>query len=228
MITKIFPKPWRRTGAVLLAASLTWLSGCAVGGAYNRHATMAAFVPSNVVGDDRLPDDVRRVVILPMHGQDIAPAETTLALDAVFATALQQQQRFEVVVVTRVECLRRFRSESFSSTALLPQTFLEQVAIQWAADAVLFVDLTAFEPNRPLVLGIRSKLARVDDARVIWAFDTVFSAADPAVALGARRHADRGNQLKGPADLEAGIMLSPSRFGAYVAETTFETLPARR
>jgi hypothetical protein len=216
-----------RATAWPLAIACLWLGGCAAGGSFERHAPLAEFVPSNVVADDRLPAEVRRVLVLPLHGGDAAPATTARSLDGVFATALQQQQRFEVVTLSREECLRRFRVESFASTGLLPRDLLAIAAEQWGADAVLFVDLTAFEPNRPLVLGVRAKLALVETGRLLWAFDTVFSSADPAVALGARRHAARDRRGSGPADLDAGVLLSPSRFGGYVAETTFATLPVR-
>ncbi len=220
-------RPARAAASLVLAGASLWLGGCASAGSFERHAPVASFVPSNVVADDRLPGEVRRVLVLPLHGGEVAPTTTARSLDGVFAAALQQQQRFEVVTLSREECLRRFRVESFASTGLLPRDLLAVAAENWGADAVLFVELTAFEPNRPLVLGVRSKLALVETGRLLWAFDTVFSSADPSVALGARRHAARGRRGSGPADLDAGVLLSPSRFGGYVAETTFATLPVR-
>lgn len=220
--------PFSRLAALVpLAVTSLWLGGCAAGGSLGRTAPLAAFVPTNVVADDRLPAEVRRVLVLPLHGGEVVPSTTARSLEGVFAAALQQQQRFEVVTLSREECLRRFRRESFASTGLLPRDLLAAAASQWGADAVLFVDLTAFEPNRPLVLGVRAKLALVETGRLLWAFDTVFSAADPSVALGARRLAARDRRGSGPADLDAGVLLSPSRFGGYVAETTFATLPVR-
>jgi len=40
--------------------------------------------------------------------------------------------------------------------------------------AVLFVDLTVYRAYRPLALGLRGKLARLDEPRVIWTFDNVY------------------------------------------------------
>ncbi len=222
--------PWSKSpamAAVSFAAALFLSGGCAAPGAFRHAGHGAPFVPSNIVGDDRLPDEIRRVVLLPMHGRGVAPSDTVRELDAVFATALQREQRFEVVVLSREQCLRRFRAESFASTEYLPRNLMDVLRDEWGADAVMFVDLTAFEPNRPLVLGVRAKLAKVDDMRMVWAFDTIYSAADPAIAAGARRHAADTRRGGGPVNLDAGVLLSPSRFGGYVAETTFATLPAR-
>jgi len=212
---------------VVFAAALFLSGGCASQGSSPASGPGTSLVPTNQVGDDRLPDEIRRVVLLPLHGGRAAPSDTVRELDAVFATALQRQQRFEVVVLSREECLRRFRAESFASTEYLPRNMMAVLRDEWGADAVMFVDVTAFEPNRPLVLGIRAKLAQVEDMRMVWALDTIFSAADPAVAAGARRHAANSRRGGGPVNLDAGILLSPSRFGGYAAETAFATLPAR-
>lgn len=217
----------RRAWQIGLLSLSVVLAGCTSVGRAPRSGSGAPFVPKNVVGDERLPGNLRRVVLLPLYGGTVAPGETTGDLDAVFATALQQQGRFEVVALTRDECLRRFRSEAFASTGELPRDLFTILRSEWGADAVIFVDVTAFEANRPLVLGVRAKLARLDDARLVWSFDTVFSAADPAVVAGAKHHASgarRGDRAVHP---EAAIFQSPSRFGAYVATTSFATLPIR-
>jgi len=49
-----------------------------------------------------------------------------------------------------------------------------------AVDAVLFVDVTAFRAYAPLVLGLRGKLATIEGTRLVWTFDNVFSADEPA------------------------------------------------
>jgi hypothetical protein len=218
--------PSRRVG-LSLGALVLLLAGCAGPGGLPRSRGVEPFVPTNVTGEAVMPADVRRVVLLPLHGGDVAPGEMTVELDRAFATALQQQARFEVIALTREECLRRFRAESLSAVDALPRDLFTVLRDVWGADAVLFVDLTAFEPNRPLVLGVRAKLARLDDARLVWALDTVYSAAEPAVAEGARRHAMAGRRGSTPVNLDAGILQSPSRFAAYVATTSFSTLPPR-
>lgn len=212
---------------IAMCAAAVVLAGCAHGGGSAHGRGVEAFVPANVTGDPVLPSDLRRVILLPVYGGSIVPREMAASLDGAFATALQQQGRFEVVAVSREECLRRFRVEAIAAAEPLPRDLFETIRQVWGADGVLFVDLTAFEPNRPLVLGVRAKLARIDNARLVWAIDTVYSAANPAVAEGARRHATAGRRGSNPVNLDVGVLQSPSRFAGYAATTSFSTLPTR-
>jgi hypothetical protein len=183
------------------------------------------FSPVNFAGDPSLPSGLRRVVLLPVCGGAVAAPESSSQLDAVFATELQRQNRFEVVVLSRAECRRRFGAGEFSSAAALPRDLLPTLRREFAADAVLWVDLTAFRPYGPIALGVRAKLATLEEPRVLWTFDTVFSADDPAVANSARRHFIAQTHTDVPADLTRTALQSPTRFGTYVAAAMFATLP---
>lgn len=183
------------------------------------------FIPINHAGDPSLPSDLRRVVLLPIYGGQVAAVETSSVLDAVFATELQKQNRFEVVVLSRAECQRRFGASEFSSVSVVPHDFLPRIRRDFAADAVLWIDLTSYRPYSPLALGVRAKLVSVDDPRMIWTFDNIFSADNPAVANSARQHFVRQSNSDAPADLTREALQSPSRFATYVAAATFATLP---
>ncbi|MBC7368208.1 MAG: hypothetical protein H7343_15580 [Undibacterium sp.] len=183
------------------------------------------FTPVNHAGDLSLPPAVRRVVLLPVYGGPLADGETAASLDTVFATELQRQNRFEVVVLDRAECRRRFGADEFSSSAALPRDFLPKLRREFAADAVLWVDLTAYRAYRPLALGVRAKLATLKETRLVWTFDTVFSSDDPAVANAARHHFMDQTHATVPADLTPAVLQSPTRFATYVAAATFATLP---
>ncbi len=214
--------------AVLALAALLSLAGCVAPPLHDSARRGPFFTPANHAGEAQLPANLRRVVLLPVAGGSAADRESAAALDAIFIAELQKQNRFEVVSLTREDCLRRFRAEEFLSTAALPPDFLAMLKREHAADAVMFVDVTAYKPYRPLVLGVRAKLALLDpesDVRLAWTFDNVFAAAEPAVANSARHHfldSDRGGI---PADLTPGVLQSPSRFASYVAAATFATLP---
>lgn len=182
------------------------------------------FSPQNHVGEPTL-GGIRRVVLLPLATAQSALNDSAAELDPVLLTALQQQQRFEIVVLSRDECRRRFRTESLVSSSALPHDLLAILRRDFAADAVLFVDLTVFQAYRPLEIGLRAKLASMDGMRLLWSFDQVFSTTDPAVANSARNHylgADRGEM---PADLTPAVLQSPSKFAGYAAAAMFQTLP---
>jgi hypothetical protein len=185
------------------------------------------FTPHNYIGEDRLPAEVHRVLLLPVHAGDFAPPEEAEAMDTVFATALERQMRFEVVTLSRTECQASYGTPDISSAAALPHDFLQDLGRKYGADAVMFVDLTAYQPYRPIVLGIRAKLSLVSDHRLVWTFDEVFSASNPAIDNAVRRfYVDSGGGPM-PLDMTTAALQSPTRFGAYAADAAFKTLPAR-
>ncbi|HND61718.1 MAG TPA: hypothetical protein PLB90_09595 [Opitutaceae bacterium] len=183
------------------------------------------FTPTNHVGDPALPPTMRRVVLLPLAGGSVAPAESLAALDPVMAAALLHQHRFEVVALTRDDCRRLLGSEELSSVAVLPANLMANLRREYAADGVMFVDVTSFSAYRPIAIGLRAKLATTQDVRLVWTFDTVFSSADPAVANSARHAALETSRKDVPADLTPAVLLSPGKFAGYAAEAMFQTLP---
>lgn len=206
----------------LLAVALA--AGCGTP-AFNDPARIGPFhTPANHFGEPSL-GGLRRVVLLPVCGGTLAPQETVAGFDQVFSAALQRQNRFEIVALSREECLRKFRAAEFSSVAALPRDFLAALKREFAADAVLFVDITVFRAYRPLALGLRGKLATIDGSRLVWTFDDVFAADQPSVANSARRHALVGDRGDVPADLSPAVLQSPARFADYAATAMFTTLP---
>ncbi|HEX2861199.1 MAG TPA: hypothetical protein VHN79_06150 [Lacunisphaera sp.] len=184
------------------------------------------FTPVNHRGVAILPAETQRVAVLPVHGGSVADPESAQALDAVLLKALQQQQRFEVVALSREECHQLFGATDFASVAALPHGFLDKIAKRYAVDAVLFIDVTVYHAYRPLSLGFRTKLASVYDMQLIWAFDEVFSADDATMRNSVRRFYRRGDR-SAPSDPLPSALQSPGRFGAVAADLMFRTLPPR-
>jgi hypothetical protein len=216
-----------RVTLVVLAFAL--FSGCASSHGWIGRAGAEAsqyFVPVNFRADARLPASLQRVAVLPIHGGALASVESAQAMDAVLLKALQQQQRFEVVVLSREECHQLFGAGDFSSVAALPHGFLDKIATRYAVDAVLFTDLTVYQAYRPLSLGFRAKLATVRDMQLVWAFDEVFSADDQAMRNSVRRFYQSGDR-PAPSNPVPAVLQSPVRFGAVAADLMFSTLPPR-
>ncbi len=218
---------------LLLAALALGQSGCAQL-PIKRDGAKAGpfFTPANVTSSaPRLPASIRRVLLLPVSADGLAIHEDNLnRIDAAFLTELNQAARFEVVTITRDELARVTGTRQLNSTSPLPPGFIDRlfnIYNQYAADAVLFVDLTAYSPYPPLSLGVRARLAPIRESEILWAADVNFSAADPAVANSARRHALNLAKSSGPADLSHTILQNPTRFAAYAAAATFDTLPPR-
>jgi hypothetical protein len=176
-------------------------------------------------GDAKLPSGLQRVILLPLAGGSVASPESVSALDPVLIAALQLQNRFEVVPLTREECRRYFQNDEISSVSAIPSNLMSVLKREYAADAVLFVDLTVYRAYHPLAIGLRAKLAMLDGAHLAWTFDTVFSADDPAVAENAIRFLKSRDPGGLPADLIAVDLESPLRFGTYASNAMFATLP---
>jgi hypothetical protein len=218
----------RLSRLVLLLATFAFAAGCSTKPSIVDSARRGPmFTPRNTTGDKRLPKTLHRVVLLPVHGGEFTPREISEALDRVFSTALEKQMRFEVVTLTRDECQMSFGVPDIASVAALPHDFLSVIGDKFDAQGVIFVDITAYQGYRPMLLGLRAKLASVADRRLVWSFDEEFSVLDPSVANGAR-HFYLGNEDSSvPYDPTEGILQSPTRFAAYAADAMFKTLPPR-
>lgn len=213
----------------LIVACLITLGGCkTVESAFDPARVGPRHAADNHAGIPQLPETIRRVLLLPLSGGTVATEETTASFDAIFSSALQRENRFEVVALTRAECLGALGAAEFRSTSALPHGFLAKVRERYAADAVMFVDLTVLRSYRPLSMGIRAKLATTaDEVALVWTFDNVFSADEPEVVNSARRHYLKSQDGMVPVDRSDAVLQSPSRYATYVAEATFATLPHR-
>ncbi len=209
----------------LLALAALALAGCMTPSIDDPARTGPYFTPTNHAGEPQLPANFRRVVFLPLAGGTAASVDSTAALDPVFLAELQKQNRFEIVRLTREDCARMFHTEELSSTAALPADFVEVLRQHYAADGVLFIDVTVYKPYRPIALGVRAKLATLDGVRLVWTFDNLFSIADPAVSNSARHHFLDSDRRGLPGDSTQAVLESPARFASYVAAEMFATLP---
>jgi len=188
------------------------------------------YTPVNVKGIAKIPADVRRVIVLPVAGGPALTEDTLLKLDAICQGELNRTARFEVVPLSRNALAEITGVRQISSVDKLPAVLIDKlfnIYNSYGADAVLFVDVTTYTAYPPLVLGLRTKLARVTDGEIIWAADNVFAAAEPAVANSARHHALALGSDRGQVNLSHTILQNPQRFAGYVAAATFLTLPPR-
>ena len=185
------------------------------------------YTPANVTRADRLPAELRRVLVLPCAaGPDIAE-DTLKRIDEALFLELNRAGRFETTQVARAELRQLFGAPSFLSTTSLPAGFVARLAQRFGVEGILFTDITHFHAYPPLAVGLRSKLARVVDGQILWAADNLFSASEPAVANAARRHALTLGTDRSPGDLSHTILQHPTRFVGYAAAQTFATLPPR-
>jgi hypothetical protein len=185
------------------------------------------FVPTNASNRGPLPVELRRILLLPATGTGDMTEDSLGRVDEAVLNELTRTGKFETVTISRGELQQMFGKLGISSVEALPPDFFEKLGKAYAADGVLFTDVTNFSAYPPLVIGLRMKLARISDHVIWWAADNIFSAADPAVSNAARRHALKLGSDRGPGDLSHTILQNPSRFAGYAVADTLTTLPAR-
>ncbi|HNX04968.1 MAG TPA: hypothetical protein PKI32_05675 [Opitutales bacterium] len=216
-----------KTFALLALAIL--VSGCTTQkkNSVPREAYQSKYTPRNVAGLPKIPATVRRVVVLPIYWDRDADSDFVADLDVIFQLALQRTNAFEIVPVPRAQMYKFFHAYQLSSVQVLPDDLMQVLKTQYAADAVLFLDLTVNRPYRPISIGIRARLVEIDGKSMIWAVDSIFDSADPAVARAALDFSNRSTFNRYPVDSTGGILMSPRAFAGFAADTLFGTLPPR-
>jgi hypothetical protein len=208
------------------AAAALALSGCSAVMGKSAHLTKPSpFVPANHIGETSLPQRLHRLVLMPVAGGSAATPESSAAMDPVVISCLQRQNRFEVIQLTRDECRAHFQVEELSSVMPLPSNFMEVLRRDYEADGVIFVDVTVYQAYQPLEIGLRAKLAMIDDSHLVWTFDNLFSTEDPSVAASATKYLQNREPVMLPSDLSPVVLESPSQFAGYVVSAMFATLP---
>lgn len=185
-----------------------------------------AYKPANVRGPAQWPAGIRRVAVLTAHDTSgLLQSEFVSSYDVSWRRALDRTQRAEFIGVSPVSMTTWTSHASLPSAGLLPPGFLERVARETGAQAVLFLDLNHIKPYPPLALGFRSRLVDPATGETIWMADELFDAGDATVARAARRYARE--QASGVGDSAHGILQSPARFSEYAFQAVASLLPPR-
>ena len=176
-----------------------------------------------------LPDKsmpMRRVAMLPLSGGQVTP-EALRDISAAFHAELSKKALFEVVPISGSELEAMCGQRQLSSVAPLPAQVLESLREKYGAEGVLFTDITHLHAYRPIAIGVRAKLVDAGSGAISWASDCVYDSGHPAVAENARQfqrqHSDPHRSIP---DDGGSVLLSPSRFAKFVANSTFNSLDA--
>jgi hypothetical protein len=199
-----------------------------------------SYKPTNIYrASDVLPATVRRVALLPLTITRSAPdLESGVdALEPVLYSELEKSKHFEVIPVTREEMKQWTGEIGWRSDQQLPPDLLKRVSEMTGCDAVMFCQLTRYQPYQPLAVGWKFTLVDTHNvgtvapgdfrARILWSVDELMDAGDPSVTTGARAYYTQ--HLRNDSALaDASTMLSsPARFGQYSLSTLLATLPGR-
>jgi hypothetical protein len=195
-----------------------------------------------------LPPDLKRVVVLPLaHDESRAElAPGCEMLDPVLQAELIKTKKFEVVPVGAEALESLTELPSWTGSEILPAKFFDSLKRVYGCDAVLFCQLTTYQPYAPLAVGWRMKLVDVSTQKIIWAGDMIYDADNAVVAKDARefQKQQQGSPPAAkkifnfvsnwiyhgttPATEDQWIILtSPRLFGEYSAVKLLQTLPER-
>jgi len=193
-----------------------------------------AYRPTNVYRrSTALPAEVRRVALLPLAATS-ATADLQAGVDAleplVYAE-LQKSKRFEVVLVTPMQMKQWTGQNLWRTDEQLPPDLLNRVSDGTGCDAIMFCQLTRFQPYQPLAVGWKFSL--VENSRAfggtaqplaLWSADEVLDAGDPEVATAARNYYTQHLRNEAASADPSTMLSSPARFGQYTLWTLFGTI----
>jgi hypothetical protein len=216
-----------RTAVLILGACLAvGLSSCRTIDQDWDQPVGEAFAPTNFYQRGPMPSSVRRVALLPLYSGEWDHVDLT-GLQQAFAAELGKHDQFEVVTVSPDRVHRIFGYDQVTSVEPISSDQFETLVREYGADAILFTDLTAYHPYRPLVMGVRCKLVESASVEILWSFDTVFDSGNPTVSTAARRYHLDESAPPYPLQNSSSILQSPLRYTKYVADAVFATLPER-
>ena len=190
----------------------------------------ARYQPSNIYSKAPVLDpNVKRLALLPMA--PLLPTETFQAgvesLQPLLRAELEKSKRFEVIVITP-EQLRRWTGQGvWKSEDQLPPDFFDRLREETGCQAVLFNQLTRYQPYQPVAVGWKLTLVINKEHVIYWAADEVFDAGEGAVANSARAYESDYITTPSPLPDPNAILSSPSRFGQYTLHALLATLPKR-
>ena len=150
---------------------------------------------------------------------------------------LEKCKRFEVIPVSP-EQLRQWTGRTgWRTDEPLPADFFGRVGDATGCDAILFCQLTRYQPYQPLAVGWKFSLVAnpppgplsVQEMKdkILWSADEVLDAGEPGVSNAARDYYGQHLRNEAPSADASTILSSPARFGQYTLAALLETLPGK-
>jgi hypothetical protein len=185
-----------------------------------------------------LPAEVRRVALLPLTASvnsDVFDSGIE-NLEPLIYSELEKTMRFEIVPVSRAQLKQWTGEGSWRTDEALPHDLFYKIAQDTGCDAVLFCQLTRYQPYPPLAIGWKfslvqnpkdSEIPEEFQAQIVWSVDEVLDGGEPAVATGARLYYMQHLRNDAASSDPAIILGSPVRFGQYTLAELLGTLPVR-
>jgi hypothetical protein len=196
--------------------------------------------PSNVYRPiASLPLDIRRVALLPLVIQDDSGflRDGVEKLQPLVYAELEKCKRFDIIPVSADQLRQLTGKPGWRTDEPLPPDFFARISEATGCDAVLFCQLTRYEPYQPLAMGWKFSLVanlppgepslKEVRSKILWAADEVMDAGEPGVSNAARDYYAGHIHNEEPSADPSTILNSPARFGQYTLAALLQTLPER-
>lgn len=188
----------------------------------------------------KLPDDIRRVAMLPLVSaeENRVGAAGQRDLEPILYGEMTKGQLFEVILVRPSQLEQWTGRPRWLQSDELPADFLVRIKEETSCDAILFCQLSHFRSYPPLAIGWRLLLVKTD-GQLLWSLDELFDAGEPAVVNSMRRYIvdnERSNaEFSREIRTRPGALWSqrvvglewlnsPRQFGRYTAHAVVQTL----
>ncbi len=221
------------------AALLALCAGCQITSDWMDGSVQGPFhQPSNFhLAMDDWPADVQLVAVMPLvasAGNELA-ARGVETMQQVFSEALAKQTVFESLTITPEKLQGLVGVIKVRPLEPLPHQFQKVIASLDKANpdrkvchAVLFCELTRYNPYPPLTLGWRLRAFDLTSGQLIWAFDEVFDAGNPRVTNSARQFFREQNLTSMALFRDTLVVDSPRAFAAYSLSEIFATMQKKK
>jgi hypothetical protein len=186
-----------------------------------------------------LPGDLKRVALLP-----VTTTTTTAqfldagveSLEPLVYSELEKSKRFEIIPISRDDLRQWSGRTGWRADDVLPPDLFAKIRANTACDAVMFSQLTRYQPYQPIAVGWKFSLietpakaagSTTGKSAIVWSVDEVLDSGDPAVASSARNYYTQHLRNEAASADVSTMMASPTRFGQYAIATLLGTLPTR-
>jgi hypothetical protein len=193
------------------------------------HLTEARYQPANIYRKETsLPARIKRVAVLPLAAGDSPMLGAGVdSLQSILRSELLKSKRFELTPVSPEQLRQLTGQQTWRPDEKLPADFFDRLNEATGCDAVLFCQLTHYQPYQPLAIGWKFALVENTGSQIYWSADEVFDAGDPRVACAARSYYGQTIRAEKVMSDDSLGLLPPRRFGQFSLNALLATLPAR-
>jgi hypothetical protein len=212
----------------MIAAGIMLVLGAGCGSLRPGISGVAPYEPQNIYCPaGRLPDQFRRVLLLPLANQTPATADAAVSelIQPILAAELRKRNAFEVTTCSARELKIWTGRETLTAGEELPPDLLQRLQSHTGCDGILFAELTHYHAYPPLAVGLNLRLVECRTGGTIWSVDETLDGGVPAVAAGARAFGRA--ELRQAAETDWLMQNSPRHFAQYGVGLLLSTLPAQ-